>query len=396
MRIVVQKFGGTSVASTERIKKIIGFVKKELILGNKVVVVVSAMSGITNQLISYCRDVNKLKSKDSLSEYDAVVHTGEIVTSGLLSLALNESGIKSISLNSRQIPIITNDSFSNALIENINPEKIIEKIKAGYVPVIPGFQGVSIGGRITTLGRGGSDITGAAIAAALKAFRVDIYTDVNGVYTIDPRLCENAKIIEEINYEQMLEISIAGSKVIHPRAVEIGMRYDIPMRVISSFDNHDNENNKYTHINNKIIMESSRVLSIGYSKNIFAVELEASYQEKNQEFINEILEKEIVIEYLFENKGKTIILINIHEISILQELMNKANVECTLGYNFGTISIVGFGLCNNPHIAKSVLKSLSLHKIELLHMSCLSSKLCCIVRGDEIELCTKTLHDKIF
>jgi aspartate kinase len=212
MALIVQKFGGTSVGNIERIRNVATKVKKEIGLGNQVVVVVSAMSGVTNQLVAYVQEVSPLSTPEAWAEYDHIVSSGEQVTSGLLALCLNEMGVPARSYTGWQIPLKTNMAHGSARIESIDGASIHAEINSGKVVVIAGFQGVDAAGRISTLGRGGSDTSAVALAAALKADRCDIYTDVDGVYTTDPRIVSNARKLDKIAYEEMLEMASLGAK----------------------------------------------------------------------------------------------------------------------------------------------------------------------------------------
>jgi aspartate kinase len=231
MTVIVQKFGGTSVADIARIKAAALLVKKELDRGNQVVVVVSAMAGTTDKLANYSLSAFAYGKK---REFDVVLAAGEQITSGLLALALQEIGINSQSWLGWQLPIITDSNFNNSKIKNINTKPLKDCLDANIVPVIAGFQGV-YQNEITTLGRGGSDTTAVAITAALKADRCDIYTDVVGVMTADPRIVVKARKIDEVTYEEMLEMASNGAKVLHSRAVEIAIKYNIKLQILSSF-----------------------------------------------------------------------------------------------------------------------------------------------------------------
>ena len=233
MARIVLKFGGTSVGDTDRIKNVARKVKAEVQRGNQVAVVVSAMSGATNQLVKWVNDIAPLHDP---REYDVVVATGEQVTIGLLALALQQEGVKSRSWVSWQIPIKTDDAFAKARILEIDTTAMGKTMEQGEVPIVPGFQGVAPDGRITTLGRGGSDTSAVALAAALKADRCDIYTDVDGVYTTDPRIVEKARKIDQVTYEEMLEMASQGSKVLQTRSVELAKNHHVRVQVLSSFD----------------------------------------------------------------------------------------------------------------------------------------------------------------
>ncbi|GAA4494125.1 aspartate kinase [Gluconacetobacter tumulicola] len=229
---IVMKFGGTSVADLDRIRAVAEKVRKQVEAGCEVAVVVSAMSGVTNQLVGYCQSLSPLHDA---REYDAVVATGEQVTSGLLAIALQTIGVEARSWLGWQIPLRTDAAHGKARIGSIDGEALVERMQAGQVPIIAGFQGVAADGRITTLGRGGSDTSAVAIAAAIGADRCDIYTDVDGIYTTDPRIVARARKLDKITYEEMLELASVGAKVLQTRSVELAMKERVRVQVLSSF-----------------------------------------------------------------------------------------------------------------------------------------------------------------
>src|SRR5690606_15734380 len=233
MARLVQKFGGTSVGDVDRIKNVARRVKREVEAGNQVAVVVSAMSGVTNQLVDYVREISRLHDA---REYDTVVASGEQVTSGLLALALQAIDVPARSFLGWQIPLRTDGAHGRARIEEIGTEAIERRLNDGQVTVVAGFQGITAANRITTLGRGGSDTSAVALAAALHAGRCDIYTDVDGVYTCDPRIVTRARKLSRITYEEMLESASLGAKVLQTRAVEMGMKHHVRIHVLSSFE----------------------------------------------------------------------------------------------------------------------------------------------------------------
>ena len=234
MALLVVKFGGTSVGDVERIKNAAAKVVAEVKRGHKVAVVVSAMSGVTDQLIGYCRSVSPHHDP---REHDAVISTGEQITAGLMALALQQRGLNARSWQGWQVPLRTDSSHSKARIVNINADALKQRVMDGEVAVMAGFQGVTEDGSITTLGRGGSDTSAVALAVAMKADRCDIYTDVDGVYTTDPRVVAKARKIPRIAYEEMLELASLGAKVLQTRSVEMAMRYRMPIQVLSTFEN---------------------------------------------------------------------------------------------------------------------------------------------------------------
>ncbi len=232
MALIVQKFGGTSVGSPERIEQVAEKVAKFRAAGDDVVVVVSAMSGETNRLLSLAKQVC---TRPSLREMDVMIATGEQVTIALLAIALNKIGVPAVSFTGAQVPIVTDSAHGKARILSIDETKITAQLNAGKVVIVAGFQGVDEQGNITTLGRGGSDTTAVALAAALKADECQIYTDVDGVYTTDPRVVSRAQRLERITFEEMLEMASLGSKILQLRSVEFAGKYNVPLRVLHSF-----------------------------------------------------------------------------------------------------------------------------------------------------------------
>src|SRR6201991_2761548 len=229
---IVMKFGGTSMAGIERIRNVAARVKREVDAGNQVAVVVSAMSGETDRLVNFCREASPLYDT---KEYDVVVAAGEQVTSGLLAIALQAIGVPARSWLGWQLPIRTSDAHASARISTIDPEALNTSLAKGEVAVIPGFQGQTEEGRVTTLGRGGSDTSAVAVAAAMKADRCDIYTDVDGVYTTDPRIVPRARKLKKVTYEEMLELASVGAKVLQTRSVGLAMKENVRVQVLSSF-----------------------------------------------------------------------------------------------------------------------------------------------------------------
>ena len=259
MARIVMKFGGTSVGDCDRIKNVARRVKAAVDAGDQIAVVVSAMSGVTNQLVDYCRQIARLYDP---REYDTVVSTGEQVTIGLLALALQEIGVPARSWTGWQVPVVTDDTHEKARIARIDTAAIEERLSAGEVAVVAGFQGIGPDNRITTLGRGGSDTSAVALAAALKADRCDIYTDVDGVYTTDPRIVAKARKLDKITYEEMLELASLGAKVLQTRSVEMAMKHRVRVQVLSSFVDAPGT----LVCDEEEIMESALVSGIAYSR----------------------------------------------------------------------------------------------------------------------------------
>ncbi|MBL7684945.1 MAG: aspartate kinase, partial [Deltaproteobacteria bacterium] len=260
MALVVQKYGGTSVANLDRIRNVAKRVLKTQQQGNQVVVVVSAMSGETNKLLALAHEACENPSE---RECDVLATTGEQVTSALLSLVIHQMGGKAISYQGHQIKILTDSAYSKARILSIDSDRLKKELQLGNIVVVAGFQGMDDQGHITTLGRGGSDTTGVALAAALKADTCEIYTDVDGVYTTDPNMCEKARKIQKISYEEMLEMASTGAKVLQIRSVEMAAKYNVPVHVRSSF----NDNEGTIVCKEDASMENVVVTAIAYDKN---------------------------------------------------------------------------------------------------------------------------------
>lgn len=264
---IVQKYGGTSVADIARLENVALRIKRSVDAGHQIAVIVSAMAGVTNQLVAYTKAFSNIVNSP---EHDAVVSTGEQITTGLLSLALQQLGLKSRSFMGWQIPIKTTADHTNAQILRINPEKLEACLEQGIIPIIAGFQGITNDKRITTLGRGGSDTTAVAIAAAINADRCDIYTDVDGVYTADPRVVTAAKKLDQISYSEMLELAAQGAKVLHSRSVETALKHQVHIRVLSSF----NENPGTDIIGTHSQLPIARISGITHSSSWVTIHLE--------------------------------------------------------------------------------------------------------------------------
>ncbi len=397
MGIIVQKFGGTSVADLTRIKNVAKLVKAELESGNQVVAVVSAMAGATNSLITQCAELSRLDGTTSLQEYDAAIASGEIVTSALLALQLQSIGIKAQSLQGWQVPIETTKTHGNAQIVNINPRKLNELLSQGITPVITGFQGVSIDGDITTLGKGGSDTTAAIVAASLNAERCDIYTDVDGIYTADPRVVHNAKKIDIINIEELYALCNAGAKVLHPRAALAARRYGFKLRILSSFTNLDGTTTK-SEINN---MENRQITAITSNKNLLKIEIE--HKAQNFVHIFEEFTKELVpIEQIFNfGKDNSIIIANLIDKNKCEKLLNnlKNNLLLTkysTEANISSVTIVGYGIKNDNGLVWKIIELLNNNNVSILSTDLSDIKMSFIVNDRDNEKVIKLLHEYCF
>jgi aspartate kinase len=379
MSLLVKKFGGTSLENIDRIKSASKKVADAVRIGNKVAVVVSAMSGTTNKLVSYCSSISKLSSIESFNEYDATISSGEIITASLFALALQELGLKSQSCQAWQIKINTTDSHSKALITSIDTDFLKELLDKNIIPVITGFQGISEENRVTTLGRGGSDTTASAVAAALMADMCEIYTDVDGVYSADPRMVHNAKKIDILSYEEMLTFAVCGAKVLHPRSVQIGMKFDIPIMVLSSF-----EETEGTLITNKErIMEKSKITGVAYNNNLAFVKISNS----EIALLMDMASRGISIENLSYYSDSVSFTIPLIEISKMREIL--ADRIYGIDKDIATISVVAHSM--NQDILAQIFNVAK--DYEILSIITSEVKVSLVVKIQDLEKLVNHLHN---
>ena len=399
MKLIVAKFGGTSVGTIDRIKSVANRIKIEVNNGHNVIVVVSAMSGETNRLINL---VKSLTNDYRTSEYDTVVSSGEQVTSGLVAIALNELGIKSKSYQSWQIQFETDNNFSKANIENIKKDNITSDLKKGYVIVVPGFQGIHKN-RITTLGRGGSDTSAVALAATFGAERCDIYTDVDGVYTADPRLVANALKLETITFEEMLELASQGAKVLQTRSVALAMNYNVKLQVLSSFENKSgtfiiNERQKS--------MEKTIISGITYTLNEAKITLFNVIDKPGQAAIifGALADQGINVDMIVQTSTKDGEATDITFTVLKSDLLNAKkiieNLKSAIKFNnmvedskVSKVSVVGSGMRTKPGVAKTMFKTLADNNINIQVISTSEIKISVLISSDYTELAVRTLHD---
>ena len=398
MKIVVLKFGGTSVADVPQIKKISYKIKSEVDKGNKVIVVVSAMSGVTNNLVELVKNTSELAS---YSEYDVVLSSGEQVTSALLTIALNNLNIKGRSWLGWQVPIITNNTHSKAVIDKIKTSNILNSFKKNDIAIVSGFQGLSSENRITTLGRGGSDTTAVAIAAAFNALRCDIYTDVDGVYTTDPRIVKSAKKLDYVTYEEMLELASQGAKVLQTRSVALGMKYSVNLRVLSSF-----EDKPGTFIlKERGNMEKSEISGIAHSLNEAKITLSGVPDKPGQaaQIFSSLAEHSINVDMIVQsssiNEGSTDITFTIPETDLIlaEKIINK--IQEKIGFkNFISetkvvkISVIGNAMRTQSGIAKTMFETLAKNQINIHVISTSEIKISVLISSDYYELAMRSLH----
>ena len=393
MAIIVQKFGGTSVADIKRIKNVATIIKSEYMAGNHVVVIVSAMAGVTNSLISKCSQVSDLDSLEALREYDAAIASGEIVTSALLALELQKLKLNAKSMQGWQIPIRTDNVHGNAQAIDIPSNSLKNILANGVIPVVTGFQGIANGGNITTLGKGGSDTSAALIAASLQAERCDIYTDVDGIYSADPRVVHDAKKIDQIDINELCILCSSGAKVLHPRAALAAKRYGFKLRILSSFNM-----NEGTIVEEKeSYMEKRKVTAITSNKNLLKIDI--SHKEANlSDICREFADNSIQIEQMNNiDNSNSYIISNLSDkakcSSILENLKNNSKiVNYKLNANISTVTIVGYGIKNDSSLTWQVIDILNSNKIKIMSSQADDIKMSILINDQDNEKVIKLLH----
>jgi aspartate kinase len=405
--LIVQKFGGTSVGDIVRIKNVARKVRAELDKKNKVIVVVSAMSGVTNQLVDYCNQVSSLTSDEALSEYDSIVATGEQVTCGLLALELQSMGYKARSFLGWQLPIKTDDVHSKARIESIDSEFLLRSLEENDVVVVAGFQGINEeSNRTTTLGRGGSDTSAVAIAAAVKADLCDIYTDVNGVYTTDPRITDKARRLKKVTYEEMLEMAYSGSKVLQTRSVAMAMAHNVRVRVLSTFEEVTENSGTVLVNNNEEIMERRVITGISCAKNEVRITLVKmpDHPGLSATIFGALADKEVNVDMIVQNissDGKFIDItfttgkdeIERAKLAIESVKSETKYAEMKIDDNIAKISVIGVGMISHSGVAYTMFKTLAEKGINLLLISTSEIKISVLIAKEYGELAVRILHD---
>ena len=404
MALLVMKFGGTSVANVDRIKRAAKRVALEVAHGKNVLVIVSAMAGKTNELVNWVNDTSQFYDA---REYDAVVSSGENVTAGLMALTLQEMDIPARSWQGWQIPVHTSSSHSSARIERISSETINEKFEQGMkVAVVAGFQGISNENRIATLGRGGSDTTAVAFAAAFDAERCDIYTDVDGVYTTDPRICDKAKKLDKISYEEMLELASLGAKVLQTRSVEMAMRFKVKLRVLSSFE-EPSEKVGTLVCDEEEIMESNVVSGIAYSRDEAKMTLVSIADRPGiaAAIFGLLSDAGINVDMIIQNiaeAGRTDMTFScpIDQVSKAEKSLNNAKKEGLINFqdlladkNVAKISAVGIGMRSQSGVAAKMFQTLSDEGINIKVIATSEIKISVLVDRKYLELAVQSLHD---
>lgn len=407
MARIVMKFGGTSMAGTERIRNVAARVKHEVDAGNEVAVVVSAMAGETDRLVNFCREAAPLHDP---KEYDVVVAAGEQVTSGLLAITLQAMGVKARSWLGWQLPIRTSAAHASARIEDIDTTGLIAAMQSGEVAVIPGFQGLTADDRITTLGRGGSDTSAVAVAAAVKADRCDIYTDVDGVYTTDPRIVPRARKLAKVTYEEMLELASVGAKVLQTRSVGLAMKENVRVQVLSSFD--DPTENPITGtliVGDDEIgedeMERQLITGIAHDKNEAKVTLTRVPDRPGAvaNIFGPLAEANINVDMIIQNiahdTGSTDVTFTVPGAELARTIDTLEKGKDAIGYQelmhdtkVAKISVVGVGMRSHAGVASSMFKALAQRGINIQAISTSEIKVSVLIDEDETELAVRVLH----
>lgn len=397
MARIVMKFGGTSVADIDRIRNVAQRVKKEVDLGNQVSVFVSAMAGTTDKLIGWVEEISPLHDA---REYDTVVSAGEQITAGLLALALQNIGIPARSWLGWQIPFRTNQVHSAARVEEIGTDAINERMNEGVVCVIAGFQGISDDNRITTLGRGGSDTSAVALAAAIEADRCDIYTDVEGVYTTDPRIVPKARKLDKITYEEMLEMASLGAKVLQTRSVAMAMNHKVRVQVLSSFTDKPGT----MVVDEEEIVEKQVVSGIAYAKNEAQVTLVGVKNKPGiaSDIFTLLADGNINVDMIIQNETedgkKTDLTFTVTQTDLekAEELLNRAdNIEfdnLITDVNVAKISVIGVGMRSHAGVAATMFKALADKGINIQVISTSEIKISVLIEAEYTELAVRALH----
>ncbi len=401
MARIVMKFGGTSVADLDRIRNVAARVQRQVALGDQVAVVVSAMAGTTNQLVAWCQALSPLHDA---REYDTVVATGEQVTVGLVSIALQALGIEARSWLGWQIPVVTDGAHGTARIQSIDGAALIERMEGGQVPVLAGFQGIGPDYRVTTLGRGGSDTSAVALAAAVHADRCDIYTDVDGVYTTDPRIVPRARKLDKISYEEMLELASVGAKVLQTRSVELAMKERVRVQVLSSFEDPENPLQGTMLVDEDEIVEKEVVSGIAYSRDEAKVTVKHVPDRPGvaAAVFGPLADANVNVDMIVQNvsdDGTTDMTFTIGGVELSRAIATLEQSREAIGYtrlitdtDVAKISVVGMGMRSHSGVASTMFRTLADKGINIEVISTSEIKVSVLIKQDYTELAVRALH----
>ena len=397
-KLIVKKFGGSSVADAERIEAVADNIESEIHAGNKVTVVLSAMGDSTDDLIKLAKEINP---EPDLREYDALVSTGEQISVALLAMALLKRGIKGKSYTAYQLGIKTNSSHSRARILDVEVSKITSELNEGVVPVITGFQGMNESGDITTLGRGGSDTTGVALAAALDADECQIYTDVDGIFTTDPRVYDKARLLKQVSFEEMLELSSSGAKVLQLRAVEYASKFNLPIRVLSSFNEGEGT----------LVQEEKNIMERPIVSGISSIDSEAKLTIRGvpdipgvaAKILSPISDAGIEVDVIVQNIGADnttdfTFTVNEDDTKQAEEILKKTSTTLGGGLidvddDIAKISIVGRGMRAHAGVASKMFQSLAKSEINISMITTSEIKISVVIKKSEMTKAVAALHD---
>ena len=397
-KLIVKKFGGTSVADAKRIEAVADNIESEIHAGNKITVVLSAMGDSTDDLIKLAKEINP---EPDLREYDALVSTGEQISVALLAMALLKRGIKGKSYTAYQLGIKTNSSHSRARILDVEVSKITSELNEGVVPVITGFQGMNESGDITTLGRGGSDTTGVALAAALDADECQIYTDVDGIFTTDPRVYDKARLLKEVSFEEMLELSSSGAKVLQLRAVEYASKFNLPIRVLSSFNEGEGT----------LVQEEKNIMERPIVSGISSIDSEAKLTIRGvpdipgvaAKILSPISDAGIEVDVIVQNIGADnttdfTFTVNEDDTKQAEEILKKTSTTLGGGLidvddDIAKISIVGRGMRAHAGVASKMFQALAKSEINISMITTSEIKISVVIKKSEMTKAVAALHD---
>lgn len=400
MGIIVQKFGGSSVANLEKLEMVTEHILNEVEKENKLVVVVSAQGKTTDKLISEEAEITKNPDR---REHDVLVSTGEQITIAKLAMLLKSKGYKAVSLTGWQIPIVTNSEFTNSRIRYIHNQTIEDYLNSGNIVIVAGFQGIDENGNITTFGRGGSDTTAVALAASLGAERCDIFTDVDGVYTSDPRIVNNVIKLKTISYDEMLEMSSMGAKVLHNRCVEIGKKYNVPIYVKSTFEKNSigtlvcNENLEDLVINGVTKDDYiSRITIVGLENKIGKTY--KLFKLLSENLINVDIISQSFGEYTTKDIAFTVKMNDLQRtLEVLKSNKEKLGIQDILhSENLSKVSIIGVGIANKPGVAADMFEALYESNINMHMITTSEIKISVLVNSNEADLSVRAIHKKFF
>ena len=399
MALVVQKYGGSSVGDATKIQRVADRIARRVRGGDRVVAVVSAMGNTTDDLIELARQIGR---HPSAREMDVLLHTGEIVSSTLLAMALHELHIEAISLTGAQAGIQTDAIYGRARISGIDTDRLLRELAAGRVVIVAGFQGISEDFDVTTLGRGGSDTTAVALAAALKSDRCEIYTDVPGIFSADPRVCPSARPLRDIGYDEMLELATTGARVMHARAVEVGALYGVEILVASTFD----ESGPGTIIHGETTMEqANKVRGIAHQTQVAKVTVQAVPDRPGiaAQLFEPLAEAHISVDTIVQNASEagltdltfTVASVDMEEaLTVVQALLPALGARgIASDSDLGTVSVVGTGMASAPGYAATMFRALFDHGINIELISTSDIRITCLVRRSQVADAVRALHE---